>query len=636
MQMLKSKFKYVAMVLGFAAAVLLQGCGGSGAGAIGAGAPGASSSSTSSSSSTGGAAPATTKVQVLSSNSTLNSDGKLPIDLIAVVTNANNVAQAGKKVIFAAVDGVSGSGVRLEVIRETTDQTGTATAKLYLLADATERDVKITAQSGDATVAEYTVRISGTTLALSGPAQVAFNGSPAAYTVVVKNSSGEPIAGKPVAIKSSANNTLSAMSVNTDLSGQASFTIRGTNAGADTITATALGSTTSKVISVSSQSLSVTPSATVIPIGSTGGTFTIAYTTATGNASGTAVVSNTGGIVSSNSIAVPASGTATFTASSNEARPATIRVSIGDSVATTEVNFVAVTPARLDLQANPTIIGPNLGTATSQRTVLVAVVRDAFGNPVANKTVTFSATRDSSGGRIDPPAALTDFAGRATVAYIAGANTTPPNGVQIEATIADNVSIKTTSTLSVSQQQLFVTMGTNNKVEDIAATVYGLRYGVFVTDATGNPVANAIVQAKVKPTRYSEGSWSVTAGKWQQTITSTSVSEDTNGDGVCAISEDTNTDGRLTPGNVAAVDTNAPTNASGYTEIVVRYAKSFGNWVEVELETTTTVGGSEGRARELFYLSISATDVTDTNVPPPGVISPFPYNKGRINTKCGG
>ena len=34
MQMLKSKFKYVAMVLGFAAAVLLQGCGGSGAGAI--------------------------------------------------------------------------------------------------------------------------------------------------------------------------------------------------------------------------------------------------------------------------------------------------------------------------------------------------------------------------------------------------------------------------------------------------------------------------------------------------------------------------------------------------------------------------------------------------------------------------
>ena len=638
MQIVKSKFKQVAVALGLAAVVLLQGCGGSGAGAGGAGTPAASSSSTSSStSSSSSGTPATTKVQVLSNNATLNSDGKLPIDLIAVVTNANNVAQAGKKVTFAAVDGVAGSGVRLEVIRDTTDQTGTATAKLYLLADATERDVKVTAQSGDATVAEFTVRISGTTLALSGPAQVAFNGSSAAYTVVVKNSSGEPIAGKAVTFKSTANNTLSATSVTTDASGQASFSVRGTVAGADTITATALGSTTIKTINVSSQSLSVTPSATVVPIGATGATFTIAYTTSTGNASGTAIVSNTGGTVSSNSVAVPASGTATFTASSNEARLATIRVSIGDSVATTDVNFVAVTPARIDLQASPTTIGPNLGTATSQRTVLGAVVRDAFGNPVANQTVTFSATRDASGGRIDPPAAITDFAGRATVAYIAGANTTPPNGVQIEATIANNVAIKTTSTLSVSQQQLFVTMGTNNKVEDIAATVYGLRYGVFVTDATGNPVANAIVQAKVKPTEYAEGSWSVVAGRWKQTITRTDISEDLNGDGVCAISEDTNTDGRLTPGNVAAVDTNAPTNASGYAEIVVRYAKSFGNWVEVELETTTTVGGSEGRARERFYLSISATDVSDITVPPPGVVSPFPYNKGRIGTtKCSG
>lgn len=636
MQMFKSKFKLIAAVLGLSVAVVLQGCGGSGAGAVGGNIVTTSSSSGTTAGSSGTAPAVATKVQVLSSNATLNSDGKSPIDITAVITNSSNVALVGKKVVFSVADGVSGSGVRLEVLRDTTDQTGTATAKLYLLSDATERDVKITATSGDAVASEITVRISGTTLSLSGPGQVAFNGAAAVYTVVVKNSSGEPIGNKPVTIKSSASNTVSAASVTTDTSGQASFTIRGSVAGNDTISATALGSTTNKAIVVSSQSLAVIPGATVIAIGAAGGTFTITYSTASGNAAGTATVSNTGGTVSNNAILIPASGTATFTASSNSAGPATIRVAVGDSVATTDVNFVATTAARIDLQTSPSVIGPNLGTSTSQRTLLIAVVRDSFGNPVANKTVTFSAKQNPSGGVIDPPAAMTDFAGRASAAYIAGANTSPPNGVQIEATVSDNVAIKTTSSLSVSQQQLFIAMGTNNLVETPALTVYAVRYGVFVTDATGNPVPNAIVQAKVKPTAYAEGFWEVVAGKWKQTITKVSPSEDLNSDGICDISEDVNSDGKLTPGNVAAVGTNSPTNAAGYTEILVNYAKSFGGWVVVELETTTTVGGSEGRARETFSLSISAADVSNTSVPPPGVTSPFPYNQGRTNVKCGG
>lgn len=636
--MLKSKFKYVAMVLGFAAAVLLQGCGGSGAGAIGAGAPGASSSSTSSSSSTGGAAPATTKVQVLSSNSTLNSDGKLPIDVIVVVTNASNVAQAGKKVTFAAVDGVAGSGVRLEVVRDTTDQTGTATAKLYLLSDATERDVKITAQSGDAAVGELTVRISGTTLALSGPTQLSFNGAPATYTISLKDSSGTAIGSKDVTISSTKNNTLSAATVKTDLSGQASFTLRGTVGGADTIKATALGVTALRPVSISSESLGVTPSAAVIPI-NTDSPVSITYTASGGIPAGTvASMSITQGSVSTPSVAI-SSGSATVTVNSSFAGPATITARVNGIEITSLVNFVSVTPTTVTLQATPSTIGPNRGTTTSERTNLIALVRDAAGNPVANQRVAFTATANPSGGSIEPGVATTDFSGLATVAYIAGPNISPINGVLISARVTDAAIQSSPAAITVANQELFVRMGTGRNILVPTPQTYSLVYAVFVTDSAGNPVNNATIQAKLRPTTYFTGRYvldSVT-GAYVRNASLPIASEDTNGDGQCVPGLDTNGDGSLTPGNVASVSFLGATvtNAQGFVEVQVTYPKTFAQWLTANLDVTAKVAGSEGRTIANVTFPIASVDQGSATESRVNEFSPFPAVNPRPGKRCG-
>ena len=637
MQMWKSKFKYVLAIVGLATALGLQGCGGSGAGAGGGSAPGApGTSNPGTGTGTGTGSTATTKVQVLSSNTTLNSDGKLPVDVIVVVTNSDNVAQTGKKVTFAAVDGVAGSGVRLEIVRDTTDQTGTALAKLFLLADATERDVKVTAQSGDATLGQLTVRVSGTTLAVSGPSQLSFNGAPATYTVSLKDSSGSPIASKDVTVSSASNNSLSATVVKTDISGQASFELRGTVGGADTIRASALGVTALRPVSISNERLSITPSLTIIPI-KTASPVSIAYTSASAIPAGTtASISITQGAVSTNSVAI-ASGSANFTVTSLFAGPATITARVNGVEITSLVNFVSVTPETVTLQASPSTIGPNLGTTTSERTNLIAFVRDAEGNPVANQTVSFTATLNPSGGSIEPGVATTDFSGRATAAYIAGPNISPFNGVSVFARVSNRAIQSAPTAITVANQELFVRMGTGKDILSPTLQTYGLVYAIFVTDSAGQPVKNATIQAKLRPITYSTGRFELDMnGNWNKTEL-ISPSEDENGDGQCVPILDANGDGSLTPGNVASVSflDATITNERGFVEVQVTYPKSFAQWLTADLDVTAKVAGSEGRTIVRVRFPIEVGDVGSATVSRVNQFSPFPAVNPRPGKRCG-
>jgi Bacterial Ig-like domain (group 1) len=643
-----SKKQLACAALSVAVALALAGCGGSGAGASGGANTVDTSSSSgaaaSSSGATGGTpVPTTVKVAILSSSATLASDGKTPIDITAIVTSATNLAVADQPVIFSAEDTATTSGVRLEVIKAKTDNGGTATARLFLLSDQSERDIKVTAKSADALVAQTVIRVSGNVLTLSGPSQVSFSGTPAQFSVTLKDSSGSPVANKPVTITSSAGNATSAVSTTTDASGQAKFTLTGSKAGADTVQVTALGVSASRAINVASQSLSINSSALIIPI-NTDNPITVSYSVAGGiPATASAAVSTTQGTVSVPSVAL-ASGAASFTVRSASAGPATITAVVNGNVATFDVAFVAVAPSKIDIQPSPTIIGPNLGNSTTQRSQIIATVRDVAGNPVANQTVTFTATQNPSGGKIEPSSALTDFAGRATVAYIAGPNTSPPNGIQISATVVSNGILSAPTNLSVSQQGLFVRIGTNNLVEKLDKTFYRVTYGVIVTDATGNPIANAPVQIKIKPVSYALGYWGpptiATSGYKDQVfvinpLTSTPWygSEDVNGDGQCTPSLDINSDGKLTPGNVAVAPQNIQTDASGKVEVPVDYQRSYAHWVQVSIEASTTVGGSEGRASDVFLLPI-AKDDTAIAAATPGEISPFPY-ANSTGKKCG-
>ena len=129
------------------AVLALAGCGGSGAGAGGQpeGAQAAKDAQD-------------LKVSLSASSRVLPSDGSAPVDLTAIVTDAETgVAIEGKEVAFAARD--AANGVRIEVTRSLTDAGGVAVARLLLNGNATERDVTVLASVDQKTPAELVIQV---------------------------------------------------------------------------------------------------------------------------------------------------------------------------------------------------------------------------------------------------------------------------------------------------------------------------------------------------------------------------------------------------------------------------------------------------------------------------------------------
>lgn len=606
-----------------ATATLLAGCGGgSGAGANGGSVAGGG----------GGAGPSTTQIQLRSSSAFLSSDAKTPLTLTATVTNAENIAVANKRVNFAVTDSVTPSGVVVEIKQGTTDNAGKATATLSLTGDPSNRAVSVVASVDGVQSTPMQVQVTGTSLAVSGPNALALN-APAAttYTVNLKDSSGNGLAGQPLAVASKNGNTLTAASIQTDASGAASFGVIGTKGGADTLTVSGLGTSGSFDVNVAGDSLTLVLPSVTIPI-NTPTTLSANYVKAGGIPAGASVnfATTRGSITAGGPIT---SGTANATVQSAFAGPATITALVGGVVATANVNFVATVPHQVDLLVSPTVIGPNAGSANDQRSSLVATVRDPAGNMVANALVTFSAIADPSGGTIVPGAVLTDLAGRAQATFIAGPNMTAFNGVLLRASAVRSGSPVVDSpvqNLTVSRRDLFVRMQPDDVLDVvISPPLYIKKYAVLVTDASGNGVAGATVQGKLTHMNYKTGRWVINGARWQQQVTGSFPNEDVNKDGVCQAGEDANGDRNLTPGNVAAATPSAVTDARGAALIEVTYPQGFAAWADVLLEVTARSGGTESQTSDFFTLDQLAAQIQDVSSSLPGEFSPFPFTNGR-------
>jgi hypothetical protein len=606
----------------------LAACGGSGAGAGGAGTVAASGSETGT-------------VRVLADTTTLSSDGKTPVNLTAIVTAGSNVAVKGASVDFRVSDDEGPGQVSVQVVKAVTDETGAATAKLSLLGSARARTLKVVATSFGIESAPLAISVAGTTLSVSGPSSLALSGAAASnFTVVVKDSGGKPLSNQQVTASSDAGNSVSPASAFTDASGQALFGVTGTRAGADTLSFSALGVTERKSITVASQGLAITGGAGFGEVAGTkavavGGTATVqvAYQ-ASGPMPANAEVelSTTKGTVTPARQSI-ATGTASFTVTSTSPGPATLTAVVNGVTAEYAFNFVAVLPQQVLLSVSQSTLGPNVAGTSEQRATLTATVLDANGFPVPNRLVAFNAVDDPSGGSIVPGVATTDLAGRATAAFVAGPNATAPNAVRIRASTGSLVSPETL--ISVSRTQLFVRLGTDNLVEKIDPALYRKTYAVVVTDATGNAVRDATVQATLRPLRYRTGVWFWDTDSWTQIWSGTFDSEDTDRNGVCSAGEDANGDGQLTPGNVATVEAQSVTTENGTGAVRLQYPREFAQWVDVLLEVRIQVAGSEGVASAQFFLPIAASDLTDKNVAPPGATSPFPYPSGpAISRSC--
>jgi hypothetical protein len=332
------------------------------------------------------------------------------------------------------------------------------------------------------------------------------------------------------------------------------------------------------------------------------------------------------------------------------------------------VLFVSTNPTQMTLQAVPTTIGVNPAGSSGQQSTITATIRDDNDNPVANRAVNFS-VNDVSGGLISPSTAVTNTSGQASTAYTAGQTPGAKNGVRVDAAVSGVGTIRCPGqqfvaagtgvpgqpagpgpfpvcsvSLTVAQQELFIKLGTGNKIEELDVTRYKQPWSVLVTDANGGPVPGAAVTLSILPTVYWKGTYNLglcgTADCWVWTPIAgpPCANEDTNRNGILDSasppppSEDVNGNGRLDPGNVATfassgtVSSSVTVGSDGFGLFDVIYAQQYANWVAVELRATVKVAGSESLAVESYTLPILASVILDVTADPPGRPSPFGVN----------
>ena len=576
------------------------------------------------------------------------SSGASTVDLTAILVSSTGQTIAGQAVAFSrGVDptafftNVSNGGV--------SDANGTVTAKLNLGVNKANRTIMVTATGAGAT-ATNTVDVIGTTITIAGGSSLAL-GAGTTLTFTVRDAAGVAVPGVALTVTSQAGNTI-ALNPATGITsssasslGQITAVVTAANVGNDVITATGGGTSQTQALTISNASFTFTtpaaateiPLATVTPI-------SVNWTNAGVPVVGSLVnFSSTRGAFAGSPVATNASGTATAFISSSSAGSAVITATGpgGVPAATLNVAFVAVTASSLTVQASPSTIQVTSGAGqTNNSSTISVVVRDAANNLVKNARVNFTIAADPTGGTLTAASGTTDVNGTTSVTYIAGAISSPQNGVIISATVTNIngvpiVLASSTATLTVSGQPLLVRLGTDNLVGS-TPPVNNKTWIAIVTDASGNAVAGATVRFSLRPGRYRKGFYTVPGGAtaWQLTnLNATCANEDLNFNGILDPGEDINLSRALEPGGIATVTASAVTNASGIATAVVTYPKDHASWTEVILEARTGVVGNDPPTVSTFFLEGLASDYTNITLAPPGQFSPYGLG-GVPNNVC--
>lgn len=568
--------------------------------------------------------PAT--VEVLASSNSLLSAGSEAL-ITTFVKNSGNVGLAGQSVTFSASSGT------LQVISAVTDAAGSASAKLTAGGDKSIRDINVTVTAGSVS-GSVVLPVTGTLVTIAGSGSLQAGGAASQYTVRAVDSSGNAVAGTTIAVSSNLGNSLSSSSLRTDATGVATFLYTPNIAGTDTLVVSGLGTSASSTVVINAiDFVAISPgNNTLIPIDSSQ-TITFQYKiSGVGVAGQTVAFSTTRGTLASSTATTNASGQASVDLSSTTAGPAIVVAQIsGVGSVNLPVQFVAITPARVVVQANPGSVLPN-PSGTSNQSTIEALVRDVNGNAVANRQVNFTLVKDLSNGTLSPGIATTDTNGRAQVQFIPGASSTPSDGVEIQATVA-NTSISDTTLLTVNGKALFITIAFGNTMTNLDETTYKKPFSIYVTDANGVSVGNQMVSLSVIPTDYYKGfmSYSCAVGeiapcakRWRYVGVPTVCSnEDLNLDGFLDSGEDTNTNGQLTPGNiVVTAPGTVTTDATGRASFNLEYGEQFAPWVTVAVTARASVAGTESRQSIVFDLVGLDSDFT-SETPPAGAVSPF-------------
>jgi hypothetical protein len=559
--------------------------------------------------------------------------------LSALVRDPNNNLLVDVPVTFSSVGANNSDGGELVVLSASTEADGVAKAELKSAVDANIRSIVVTAAVGQVS-ASLTVNVVGTEIDVSAP-DSAVIGSTVQISAILRNSENQAIANTALSVMSELGNTFSTTTPVTNATGQATFSYTATNSGADVITVSAMGTSTTVIIDISSDEFSLDTAAgvevnlntnfavkltwlsdglpqanqTVSFDSSRGGVFTDPLNPTT--ASSVEAVTN-------------ANGEATVYLRSSSAGVSTIsaRAGSGDSAVSTQssVEFIATTPNTVVVQASPSQLG------IGEQSTIRAVVRDANNNPVKNSNVSFSLS-GTAGGSISPASARTNSQGIASTVFTATATSARDGGVVSAATSG----ITSSTTLTVGERTMFFRIATGNTLQIPTESTYSKQFSVIVTDASGNPVQNQTVFVSATPTLgtnpTTDATWAYAKGFYTEfpdepnfeyyvaVRTAECANEDANLNGILDAGEDYNGNGQLTPGNVVSVPQSIISDNNGVAVFNVTYGQSFASWIQVDLVVSDRADGTENRTSLRYKLPVSSTHVRTKGSPPP--LNPF-------------
>lgn len=603
----------------------------------------------------GGAGAEVASVQVLASATTLDSDqsGLTTVDITAIVRDSNNVVLADVPVLFGA--NANGS---ISVIQLNTNASGQALARLSNGTDASNRTITVTASAGDAS-GSIAVNVIKTEVIIDCPDTAAL-GTSVSCVINLRDSKAAGLASQTVTLSSSLNNGLSSPVVVTNGAGQASVTLTASNPGTDTLTASALGDTgidTVDIPAITGDNFTITtPAADGLEIAldtpqTVTATWLVNGVPQAGQlmqfAASRGKFYTPGTLTEVTSATTNGSGAATLEIRSSTAGTSTIAVSRpGGGIASRGVEFVATLAATIDVQAEPSSV------RVGNQSQITALVRDAFGNLVKGKLVSFSLD-DNTGGSLSSPLATTGSDGRASIVYTAGTEQSAIDDVEITATVQEGAPISDTVPLTVTGQALAISLGTGNDLFELGTATFAKEWVVFVTDADGNAVSGKDVIVSIRSVNFKKGNLYVPVGgdawvKEPEPLSFGPLScpdEDLNFNGILDPGEDLNLSTKLEAGNialVAPVAANAPagspcsnlaaggttltqitTGNDGRARVCVLYPQNYNLWLDARIQARASVQGTEFSKSTTFQLEALADDINDINSDPPGVISPF-------------
>ena len=183
-------------------------------------------------------------------------------------------------------------------------------------------------------------------------------------------------------------------------------------------------------------------------------------------------------------------------------------------------------PAKILLQAAPTVVPVSVGTTTGSST-LTATVYDASNNPLVNQPVAFEivdGTSTSGGETITPVVVMTAATagggltvGQARATFNSGSMPSGGAGVKIRASVVgttvetEPIGVNVTASsndvaIVIGGTAGSIAFGQDSKAsQDSTGANYLYKMSVLVADSNGNPVSGAVVNLGVWPIAWATG-----------------------------------------------------------------------------------------------------------------------------------